>query len=57
MAPTLLSGRTDIAEFLTVGACVAAVEAAFRTHVTGQTLPAAGHARASGGVETIDLGQ
>jgi hypothetical protein len=39
MTPTLLSGRTDIAELLTVDACVAAVESASRAHVAGQTLP------------------
>jgi ornithine cyclodeaminase/alanine dehydrogenase-like protein (mu-crystallin family) len=41
MTPTPLSGRTDIAELLTVDACPAAMEAVFRAHVTGQTLPPA----------------
>ena len=37
--PTLLLlGCTDIAELLTVDACLAAVERAFRAHVGGQTL-------------------
>lgn len=35
MPATLLLGRTDIAELLTVDACLAAVEAAFRAHVAG----------------------
>ena len=34
-------GRTDIAELLTVDDCLAAVEAALRAHVAGQTLPPA----------------
>jgi ornithine cyclodeaminase/alanine dehydrogenase-like protein (mu-crystallin family) len=41
MPATLLLGRTDIAELLTVDECLAAVEAAFRAHVAGQTLPPA----------------
>jgi hypothetical protein len=41
MTPTLLLGRTDIAELLALDACLAAMEAVFRAHVTGQTLPPA----------------
>ncbi len=41
MPSTLLLGRADIAKLLTVDDCLAAVEAAFRAHVAGQTLPPA----------------
>ena len=41
MPSTLLLGRTDIGELLTVDDCLAAVETAFRAHVAGQTLPPA----------------
>ena len=38
MPPTLLLGRTEVAELLIIDGCLAAVESAFRARVASQIL-------------------